>query len=567
MAPGEKTYSTIQAAINDAATGLSGSEADVVVVWPNQPTTDNPAGAYYENVVVHSSVKLQGVGPGGQYGDGTAVAGSILDGRAFGIDNAAGIAWVNLVGGLQYTGPTAVPDGAVVTVLPNNGNQFTNTAGITNAAIDGFRITGGYQHDQSGALNAISGGVITRFGAPGAQVTQGGGIYVHASAHYLAISNNLIIANGGSYAGGIRVGTPYDGSANNNNITIGYNRIRDNGGTNLAGGIGIFDGSTSYAVDHNDICGNFSSEYGGGVSQYGFSSNGRISNNRVWFNESYDEGGGIMLAGELNANPNLISAGTGSVTVSRNEIVTNTANDDGGGLRLLSTNNALIRVENNIIADNMSTHEGGGMALDDAANVQVVNNTVARNITTATAVTSDGTAAAAGLSTGRNSTQLQATLPGGSPTFSKPVLLNDLFWENKAGWWDGVLVHGVGAAGDTEPENFWDMGSSDGSGPLQPRYGSLTTPNVGQHTPAGALVTGTDVPVTSTRTTSPFFVQVTSGSTLGFLVPYSVGVDISTLRTFPGFRQSVIVASNIPPDLQGNYHIAPRTTSGAGTSD
>ena len=74
-----------------------------------------------------------------------------------------------------------------------------------------------------------------------------------------------------------------------------------------------------------------------------------------------------------------------------------------------------MNVSNNMIVNNVSTHEGGGVALDDAPNVRFVNNTVMKNITTATAVTSNGLPAPAGLSTGANSTQLQATLPAGAP--------------------------------------------------------------------------------------------------------------------------------------------------------
>ena len=394
-----------------------------------------------------------------------------------------------------------MPDGAVVTVLPATRTQFTtSTTALSYAAVDGFRITGGYQQDVAGNLNAITGANHTGFGAAGRDVTQGGGIYVHAYARNLHLSNNLVIGNSGSYAGGIRVGTPYAATADNqnDNVRVTFNRVRDNGGTNLAGGVGFFTGSQSYRFEHNDVCGNFSAEYGGGLSVFGLSPGGTVSANRFWFNESYDEGAGVFVAGELPANPDDLSPGTGPQTITGNEIDANTANDDGGGLRLMSTNNAAVTVTNNMIVDNVSTHEGGGVALDDAANVSFISNTVARNITTATAVTSDGSPAAAGLSTGKHSVQLMAALPAGSPSFSKPILLDDIFWENKAGSWDGTHVLGIGITGTPGPENFWDVGSTDGSGPLQPRNSILTTPNAGQATPpdgtgATSTVTGTDV--------------------------------------------------------------------------
>jgi hypothetical protein len=541
VAPGEKSYSTVQAAL-DAATGLFGVEADVVVVWPNQPTTDNPAGAYYENVVVHSAVKLQGVGPGGQYGDGTAVAGSVLDGRAFGIDNAAGIAWVNLVGRLQYAGPTAVPDGSVVTVLARQ-NQFN--AGNA-PAVDGFRITGGNQSDFAGNINELTGVSKTPYGATGAVVTQGGGVYLHAEAHNAQVTDNVIVGNSGSYAGAVRVGTPYT-NTHNENVRIARNQIRDNGGTNLAGGIGIFTGSTGYSIDHNSICGNFSAEYGGGISHYGLSDQGSITANRVYLNQSYDEAGGIMIAGELPAGVTKLSAGAGRVTIDGNTVQGNLANDDGGGIRFLSAGNFTESVTNNVIAGNISTHEGGGIALDDAPDVRIVNNTVMDNTTTATAVTSNGQPAPAGLSTAENSDLLQATLPAGAPAFSSPKLFNNIFWNNRAGSWNGEYVRGIGAAdapaGDTP--RYWDMGSADGVGPLTPTNSVLQTTT--GTTPSGSNTVGVDPKVAASFPTS---------------------VTIETSRTFPSFRQAVIVVQHLAGTKMGDYHItasAPANNAGAGS--
>ena len=121
------------------------------------------------------------------------------------------------------------------------------------------------------------------------------------------------------------------------------------------------------------------------------------------------------------------------MNIYNNLIQANLSDDDGGGLRFLMAGNFPMNVYNNMIVNNVSTHEGGGVALDDAPNVRFYNNTVMKNITTATAITSNGSPAPAGLSTGQNSAQLQATLPGGSPTFSNPLLFNNIFWDNRAG--------------------------------------------------------------------------------------------------------------------------------------
>ena len=283
----------------------------------------------------------------------------------------------------------------------------------------------------------------------------------------LHVADNVIRGNGGSYGGGVRVGTPYENpnstfaSGSRNTGLLERNQIRDNGGTNLAGGVGIFGGSDGYQVTRNAICGNFSAEYGGAVTAFGYqgSTGGRISGNRVWFNGSYDEGGGVMVAGELPSTPTGLTHGTGPVSIDHNVISSNIANDDGGGIRVLQAsgdrttkaNLGRITISNNTVVNNVSAHEGGGIALDDAVFVDVVHNTVARNLTTATAVTSDGTPAPAGLSTAGNSAPLQQHLVSAFPAstvaataFSKPTILNDLFWDNRAGTYSGGTVTGIG---------------------------------------------------------------------------------------------------------------------------
>ena len=42
-----------------------------------------------------------------------------------------------------------------------------------------------------------------------------------------------------------------------------------------------------------------------------------------------------MVAGELPANPNDLSPGSGPVAIDSNVVQANLANDDGGGIRLL----------------------------------------------------------------------------------------------------------------------------------------------------------------------------------------------------------------------------------------
>jgi hypothetical protein len=397
-------------------------------------------------------------------------------------------------------------------------------------------------------------------------VSQGGGIYVHSRVNNLHLTNNVIVGNSGSYGGALRVGTPYTGNNHNYGLQLLHNQIRDNGGTNLAGGIGLFAGSDGYNVSYNAICGNFSAEYGGAITAFGYQVHGdpvpgRITHNKIWFNQSYDEGGGIMLAGELPSNPNRLSEGTGPVVIDANLIQANLANDDGGAIRLLQVSGShvndelrgTISITNNTIANNVSTHEGGGIAIDDAAFVDVVNNTIVRNMTTASAVTSDGLPAPAGLSTATNSDLLQKRLnddgffPSNSafPTFSKPTLLNNVFWDNRAGTFVGGYIEGIGGTlpdGTANSVEHWDLGvADDTTALLSPRDSVLQTDVApDQHTTTDALST-------YTLSDDPLFVA-----------PFEISVNVLAGRMNAAFRQAV----NTPAASYRGPSLTTRATSG-----
>ncbi|MEQ6901411.1 SdrD B-like domain-containing protein [Nocardioides sp. YIM 152588] len=543
VGPGH-TYATIQAALDAAHTA---SADDLVVVYPGQPDLsnprNNPRGAYYENLIMASPVKLQGVGPGGFQGS-TFVPGSIIDASAFGGDTQLATDWYTAIGGLQWDGNQAVSDGEAVYVLASEnattaaGRARQFTSGYK-AAIDGFDIRGGDQQGFPGNINDLTGGPT---GLPPGIVTQGGAIFANAYARYLQITNNVVDNNGGAY-GTIRLGTPDlaapDTNQHNENITIADNRIIANAGTNLAGGIGVFAGADNYDIARNDICGNFSLEYGGGVSVYGRSPGGRIHHNRIYLNESNDEGGGIMIAGQLPANPDDLSPGSGPVDIYANTIQANLANDDGGGIRFLMAGGAggtdEMNVVNNTIANNVSTHEGGGVALDDAPNVRIVNNTIMKNLTTATAVTSDGQPVAAGVSSTSNSDQLQATLPGGAPSFSDPTLFNNVFWDNRAGTRAGTSVTGIGLTGDPSPVDHWDVGVAGGTGQLSPTS-SIVQQDSAEHP----------------YTTSPS----NSGANPSVVDPYDLSVSFATWRQNPAFVDATLVTLDLPPEQMGDYHLS-----------
>lgn len=464
-------YTTIQSAINGAPDNA------LVVVEP---------GAYHENLILHRNLKLQGYGPGGAVGAPPAVdaipavdpddppptvggeepfahiLGSVIDGRFFEFVAANRLAWEALLATLTWDGPAVVPSGAGITVVAEDGEFNADYR----TQIDGFGIT-----------------ASRGFG--------GGGVYAHAYARNLLISNNIFDANSGIHGGAISLGQPRlfggDLSAQNTNISIHHNRMVGNGGVNFAGAVGIFNGADGYEFAYNDVCGNTSLEYGGGLSHFGNSPNASIHDNRIYFNEAFDEGGGILVGGDPADNAPL-GLGSGAVTIERNLVEANQSNDDGGGIMLLQPLTDTVIIRNNMIAANLATDFGGGIHLDNASSVEIVNNSIANNVSTSTAVDADTTPAcipadgftcphAAGLTSSPYGAGFD---PGDGTTFSDPVLFNNIFWGNESFYWgtlpppepglpdDGTL--GLISAG------IWDMevvyaGAGDC---FSPRYSLLS---------------------------------------------------------------------------------------------
>ncbi|MFN8486061.1 MAG: SdrD B-like domain-containing protein [Caldilineaceae bacterium] len=565
-------------ALQDALDNAAGTPGNkLVVVYPGPTSTFNPFGSYFENVIIHSPVKLQGVGPGGIYTDpgvpanilNTYQPGSVLDGLGYGTDGARDTGWQATLAAIPTVwGPNnaaldpatvAPPEGEVVLVVATSGNQYTTGY---KAAIDGLTIQNGDVMDFVPNVNTLGNG--TQVGGGNNTPTnpnQGGALVALASTKYLQVTNNIIRSNAGAY-GAIRFGTPLVGDNNLDGAHIANNRILNNGGSNLAGAVGIFNGTYGYEVNNNDLCGNFSAEYGGAISHFGLTGNlaangsrnasgapSSIHDNRIYFNGSYDEGGGVIIAGEPPVNPTTFGAGAGPVNIYNNLIEANLANDDGGGLRFLTAGNFPYNVYNNMIVNNISTHEGGGVAIDNAPNVRFYNNTVMKNLTTATAATSNGQPAPAGLSTATNSAFLQPTLPAGSPTFSNPLMFNNIFWDNRAGTWDPAagLVRGIGGADlagnpDLTPLNHWDMGVPGTAFQLSPTNSVLQTETTNHN----------DVVASPTnRVDQDPLVNAQFNTTINAL-PW---------RGNPNFIANVIVAQDVPVTIMGDYHL-----SGTGSS-
>lgn len=311
---------------------------------------------------------------------------------------------------------------------PTPGNRNNADSPVWALQIDGFTITGA---DTGGGIVANGNAVqlqISNNRITGNQGLYNGGIRIgHADLNQADL--------------------PVDG--NNLLVNIHHNEILKNGNTagevtGGGGGISIYTGARGYRVADNYIAGNFSTGDGGGMAHFGQSGeyafnvntstnaaavprligqdnrtdgpanpnntalvryvfHSTVSNNQFRFNQSFNQaksvqGGGLAIIGIVDPAGTGIALGTGNVTIVNNTFQGNLAGaGDGGGIALVGVNgsgdvnngnrNAWNRVDilNNLIVDNGAGVAGGGISLQDAANVNIVNNTIAMNDSYATA--------------------------------------------------------------------------------------------------------------------------------------------------------------------------------------
>jgi len=127
---------------------------------------------------------------------------------------------------------------------------------------------------------------------------------------------------------------------------------------------------------------------------------------------------------------------------------------------------------------------------------------------------------------------LQATLPGGDPLFSDPLLFNNIFWDNRAGAYTGGTIAGIGLPGDPSPIFNWDLGVSDGSGLLAPTNSLLQT----------AL--GTIADPSNSVGVDPLVIET-----------YDTSVQAQPWRGNPRFIDILMVTALAEPNLLGDYHL------------
>jgi hypothetical protein len=260
----------------------------------------------------------------------------------------------------------------------------------------------------------------------------------------------------------------------------------------------------------------------------------------------------------------VLGTGSGAVDVDRNLIQSNFSGDDGGGMFVMNAQNARINIRTNMIVANGAADIGGAVMLDDSANVAIVNNTIADNVTTASSETSDGHRHSAGLASEANDPLFQATNPTG-PKFSRPVaLFNNIFWNNQA-----FTLSQPGPGATLVDQGFLDFevhATLDSGDRFAPRYSLMT--NGDQITGNGSVVTipGGGAPVLGFPTNAGL-----NGNIVGvgpaFVAPVLLQLTVTGSRLDPQAAAVTLTGADPPVGLPGDYHLQPglasNQTSGA----
>jgi hypothetical protein len=458
---------SIQDAIDNAAAG------DLILVEP---------GDYRELLIVYKDVILQGYGRGAII-NGIKSPKEILGQWRTKVDKLFAQGEFDLLPGQQNRPDVfgeyrlfANEEGPAVLVVNKENTPFQN------ARIDGFTISG---------------------------ADAGGGIFVNGYGENLTISNNRIINNQGNFSGAVRLGHPTLTNQNgyvdamNDNVFISHNQIIQNGGLDgSGGGVSICTGADDYKIADNFICGNFSAGYGGGIGHRGLSDGGEIVRNWILFNKNFNQGssvngGGVSLLGAPPLPGDVLSPGTGSVTIGSNLIQGNLAGAGrGGGISLdqvngqeLGQNKYQVQLFNNLVVNNIAGASGGGVSIADAVDVRIINNTFYSNDSTGTSMESfvagplKSTPQISGLAYHRPQNQVLAAMgetpPQNPVTLDNPVLVNNIFHNNRSFYWDSATGPTGGLIPDIdggEAPVFSDLGlvNYPQGSMLDPRYCYLT---------------------------------------------------------------------------------------------
>ena len=540
---------SIQATIDAATPG------DLVMV---------PSGVYNENVIVDRSIRLQGYGAGS-----TVISGTNLP------TNRA-VEWRAAMNNKVAAGDAGLLPGQEGPINPTVGWESGMVAEESPAII--FIPTQG-EFAAAGGAPRLDG-----FSIVNAEI--GGGVLVNGYAEGLAISNNEIAHNVGVYGGGIRVGLNgaqgvVDGE--NDNISIHHNSITQNAGIDGPGGVAIYPGTDGYSIEENLICGNHTGASGAGIGHVGLSQGGLIKGNTIILNEAWHgtsaaSGGGIQVAGMapiVAGNPNNapMTDGSGDLKIVGNVIQSNSAGTgDGAGINLKNVNGEdvvaspddatgwwEIDIFNNIIVNNVAGN-AGALALQNAARVVIVNNTIANNDSTATAATalntdllSSNPRGAGVVSYKHTQALLKAiTVANGqfSEEWSQPTLTNNIIWQNRSFSWE-MNTAGTSSAlvPDFSSPNYHDLEvwGTNNQEYLNPKYSVLSDVTV-----AGAGYNdGTNVDG------DPEFVDPYVNGPRAVLVEAEFSAQVGPLATAVAFDEGGnFIDTEFGPLTQiGDYHI------------
>ncbi|MGA7178364.1 MAG: Ig-like domain-containing protein [Thiobacillaceae bacterium] len=513
-----------------------------------------------------------------------------------------------------------------------NRNHFPSSFWCNPSSIDGLSITdssqgggGIFVHGWGHNIQIANNRIYNNAG------TFSGGISVGQGEHPgVNLQGSATNAPPGSCesSGTANVALPY---CFDMNVNIHHNAVTQNSslGDELfsatpagAGGVSFASGSDYYTFSSNWVCGNLGSGDGGGLGHIGFSKNGDIEHNAFLFNQSTNptipaNGGGLIIMGAPDVDPpcgattdadcvpaDLSTIGPSDgvgpgLKINANLIMGNQAESgSGGGIAFQSVNGSevvsfpttpsqwySVSVTNNIIANNVAGWDGAGISLLDALNMNIVNNTIMSNDSTASSgvlfntigaplastlgsncTQNGGTTSCpqpAGLVSIQNSAVLQANLPtsvtircptghytgsgngtnGNCRSFSVPLLYNDVFWQNRS--FDiGVGALGAGTLNQQNVVALYDAFTST-LAPSQPQA-DATTPNgngVIITGGSGACTTASYWDIGARGDTGP----TNHSSTLTLAPTYSVLTDIT------GYNAAGLHNSNSNPTVVSQY--------------
>ena len=299
---------------------------------------------------------------------------------------------VILVNDCQFLSPTNSSGAGLVITAGNNAT--VNNCIVTGSTIGGSGSTGI-------SITGVTNNVIVQnctITTNGNNNVSYGGLYVY-NAVVVAVTNCLLTGNLGDYYGGAYLyGTTvtlsgntftgnsanyYGGGAflNSTAVTIlSGNTFTGNSADNYYGGGVYCGGGTNLTLNGNTFTGNSAYQSGGGAFCTGISGNISLTNNTFTGNSLLGENGGGFYGGGFYCS----SSVTNPVTLYGNTFQQNSA-PIGGGFYISAPN---INLLDNLVVKNLATNstanaQGGGIWVDASAMLNMINNTVTGNSSTA----------------------------------------------------------------------------------------------------------------------------------------------------------------------------------------